>query len=151
MSQLKNLAHEIEVSYKPLSMESPIISSMEKAYEFIQKLYSPKTIALREQFIVVYLNQSNRVIGTFPLSVGGITSTVVDIRIILSVALKIAAVNIILSHNHPSGNNKPSRADELLTQKCKQACEFMDIKLLDHIIITPVYGCYYSFAESGDV
>lgn len=146
--QIKN-AHEISVSYKGICPNSPQITSMENAYEFVYKLYSETTIGLQEQFFVVYLNQTNRVIGTFLLSKGGITSTVVDIRIMLSVALKIASVNIILSHNHPSGNIKPSRMDESITEKCKQAAELMDIKVLDHFIITPEYGRYFSFAGNG--
>ena len=82
------------------------------------------------------------------MSTGGITGTVVDIRLLLSVALKTAATGIILAHNHPSGNLKPSEADKELTSKIKKASEYMDIKLLDHLIIAPE-GKYLSFREDG--
>ena len=81
------------------------------------------------------------------MSVGGITGTVVDIRLLLSVALKTAATGIRLAHNHPSGNLKPSEVDKELTNKIKKASEYMDIKLLDHLIITK--NEYFSFAEDG--
>jgi DNA repair protein RadC len=81
------------------------------------------------------------------MSTGGITGTVVDIRLLLSVALKTAATGIILAHNHPSGNLKPSEADKELTNKIKKASEYMDIKLLDHLIISS--DSYLSFSEQG--
>ena len=79
---------------------------------------------------------------------GGITGTVADIRLILAVALKSAATGIVLAHNHPSGNVKPSAADLELTKKIKDAAAVMDIRLLDHIIISP-WGEYFSFADEG--
>ena len=82
------------------------------------------------------------------MSTGGITGTVVDIRLLLSVALKTAATGIIIAHNHPSGNLKPSEADKELTNKIKKASEYMDIKLLDHLIIVPE-GKYLCFTEDG--
>ncbi len=98
--------------------------------------------------MAMYLNRSNRVIGVYHMSTGGITGTVVDIRLLLSVALKTAATGIILAHNHPSGNLKPSEADKELTNKIKKASEYMDIKLLDHLIIAQE-GKYFSFNEDG--
>jgi DNA repair protein RadC len=81
------------------------------------------------------------------MSTVGITGTVVDIRLLLSVALKTAATGIILAHNHPSGNLKPSEADKELTNKIKKASEYTDIKLLDHLIISS--DSYLSFSEQG--
>lgn len=100
-----------------------------------------------EVFGVLFLNQANRVNHFEIISQGGITGTVADPRIILRKALEEEAVNIILCHNHPSGNLKPSRADEELTQKIKEAARFLDIKVLDHIIVSE--QGYFSFADEG--
>jgi DNA repair protein RadC len=100
-----------------------------------------------EVFGVVFLNRSNRVNHFEIISKGGITGTVADPRIILKKALEEDAVSLILCHNHPSGSIKPSRADEELTQKIKEAARFLDIKVLDHIIVSELG--YYSFADEG--
>jgi DNA repair protein RadC len=94
------------------------------------------------------LNNSNRVIGTQKISKGGINATVVDTRLILGTALKSLSTGIIISHNHPSGNREPSENDKQLTSKLKNACNLLDIKLLDHIIVTPDDG-YFSFADES--
>ena len=101
----------------------------------------------QEVFGVVFLNRSNRVNHFEIISKGGITGTVADPRIILKKALEEDAVSLILCHNHPSGSIRPSRADEELTAKIKEAARFLDIKILDHIIVSE-YG-YYSFADEG--
>ncbi len=100
-----------------------------------------------EVFAVLFLNQANKVNHFEIISEGGITGTVADPRIILKKALAENAVNIILCHNHPSGSLKPSRADEELTQKIKEAAKFLDITVMDHIIVSE--AGYYSFADEG--
>lgn len=100
-----------------------------------------------EVFGVLFLNQGNRVKGFYILSQGGITATVADPRVILKRALEEEAVSLILCHNHPSGSLKPSRADEEVTLKVKEACRYFDIRLMDHIIVSE--EGYYSFAEEG--
>ena len=100
-----------------------------------------------EVFGVLFLNQSNRINDFSILSQGGITATVADPRLILKKALEEEAVSIILCHNHPSGNLKPSRADEELTRKICEACRYFDIKVLDHIIVSE--EGYFSFADEG--
>ncbi len=100
-----------------------------------------------EVFGVVFLNRANKVNHFEIISKGGITGTVADPRIILKKALEEDAVSIILCHNHPSGNLKPSRMDEELTMKIKEAAKYFDIKVLDHIIISE--EGYYSFADEG--
>ncbi|MBL0136163.1 MAG: DNA repair protein RadC [Chitinophagaceae bacterium] len=100
-----------------------------------------------EVFAVIFLNRANRIIHFEIISRGGITGTVADPRIILKKALEEEAVSIILCHNHPSGNLKPSRADELLTQKIKEAALLLDMRVLDHIIVSEMG--YYSFADEG--
>lgn len=100
-----------------------------------------------EVFAVIYLNRAGKIISFDIISEGGITGTVADPRVILKRALEKNAVGIILSHNHPSGSLKPSKADETLTQKIKEAARFLDIEVLDHVIVSE--AGYYSFADDG--
>ncbi|MFT4851375.1 MAG: DNA repair protein RadC [Sediminicola sp.] len=100
-----------------------------------------------EEFWIIYLNNSNKVLQTSQLSKGGITGTLVDIRLALKNALQLGAVALILSHNHPSGTLKPSQADISLTKKLTKAGEILDIKVLDHVIITE--KAYFSFADEN--
>jgi len=90
----------------------------------------------REVMYAIYLNNSNRVKGIFRASEGGVSGTVFDQKVILGIALKSLSSGLILVHNHPSGNTKPSTADIKITEMIKRACEYMDIRFLDHIIIT---------------
>lgn len=100
-----------------------------------------------EVFAVVFLNRGNKIISFQIISSGGITGTVADPRIILKKALEEGACSIVLSHNHPSGNLKPSSADEELTEKIKKAANYIDIKVMDHIIVSD--EGYFSFADEG--
>ena len=100
-----------------------------------------------EVFAVLFLNQANKIKNFKIMSKGGITGTVADPRIILKQALDEGATSLVLSHNHPSGNLNPSRADQELTQKIKQAASYFDIKILDHIIVSD--EGHYSFADEG--
>lgn len=143
------IAAEIEVSYRPAISDKPIIKTALDAYTVLKPFFPVNLIALKEIFVVLYLNRSNRVIGVYELSSGGITGTVADIRLILGIALKVVATSLIISHNHPSGNLTPSKPDEILTSKIKEAAKFMDIQLVDHIIFSPTVGMYYSFADEG--
>lgn len=102
-----------------------------------------------EVFAVLFLNRANRIMHFEIISSGGITGTVADPRIILKKALEEDAVSLILCHNHPSGNLKPSRADQELTSKIKNAARYFDIHVLDHIIVST--DGYYSFADEGDI
>jgi DNA repair protein RadC len=101
----------------------------------------------QEVFGVLYLNRANRINHFEIVSEGGITGTVADPRIILKKALEQNAVSIIVCHNHPSGNLQPSRADEQLTQRLKEAAQLLDIHMLDHVIVSE--QGYYSFADEG--
>ena len=100
-----------------------------------------------EEFWVLYLNNSNKVLAKHQLSKGGFTATLVDVRLLYQKALKLSAVGIIVSHNHPSGKLRPSKSDIELTNKIKEAGVTLDIKLLDHLIITE--KMYFSFADEG--
>ena len=102
---------------------------------------------LHEEFWVLFLNRANRIISKQQISTGGMSGTVADPRMIFKAALDQKALSIILCHNHPSGNLKPSKADEEITEKIKQAAGYFDIKVLDHIIVSD--EGYYSFADEG--
>lgn len=140
---------EVELVYKTKvkPSERPKINTVKECYKLLKELWNEDTIEMQEEFKVMLLNRANKVIGVYEASSGGLTGTVADPRLILAVAIKSLAVSIILSHNHPSGNLKPSRADEELTQKIKVAASYHDIKVIDHIIITS--EGYYSFADEG--
>ena len=138
---------EIKISYHPDRGDKPVMKSSVDAYNFFKGFFMADTICLQEQFAVMYLNRANKVLGVTILSKGGISGTVVDIRLTLSVALKCAATSILLCHNHPSENLKPSKNDEDLTDRVKQAAELFDIRLADHIILTS--ESYYSFNDMG--
>ena len=141
---------EIKISYKNRVTSSNLtkISASSDAAKILFETWDNDTIELHESFKIMLLNNSNIVKGIYEISSGGITGTLVDIRIIFAVVLKSLSTSIILAHNHPSGNLKPSEADKRLTSKIKQASELLDIKLLDHLIITPSQE-YFSFADDG--
>ena len=140
---------EIKVSYKPKLMEGPKITSSLSAYEQLKAFYPKDTISLQEHFVILYLNRANNIIGGYHAFTGGITGTIADIRIIMGVALKSMACGMIISHNHPSGTLKPSAADKELTQRINEAGRMLNITLLDHIIVSPYEGSFYSFADEG--
>ncbi|MCZ6595348.1 MAG: DNA repair protein RadC [Bacteroidetes bacterium] len=118
------------------------VTSSESVFELLQPIIGDLP---HEEFWVVYLNNANKVLQTQQLSKGGITGTIVDVRLTMKTALQLGAVGIILAHNHPSGTLKPSNADKQLTTKLKTAGESLDIKVLDHLIITE--KAYFSFAD----
>ena len=100
-----------------------------------------------EEFWVLLLNRSNKIIEKIKISQGGVSGTVTDIKIILKQAIEKLASSVILCHNHPSGNRNPSKADDSITNKLKQGSELLDIQVLDHIIIADLE--YYSYADEG--
>ena len=102
---------------------------------------------VHEEFWILYLNRSNKVISRMKLSQGGVSGTVTDVRIVMKKAVELLASGIILCHNHPSGNLNPSESDTKITHKIKEAGSLMDIQLLDHLIISD--KDYYSFADNG--
>jgi len=140
---------EINLVYKSKVKASarPLVTSSGSAYEILLQAWDENKIEFVEQFKVLLLNRANKVLGIYEVSTGGITGTVADPRLIFVAALKSNSCSMILSHNHPSGNLKPSRQDEELTFKIKQAGELLDIKVLDHLIVTN--EAYYSFADEG--
>jgi DNA repair protein RadC len=126
------------------SREKPVVSSSADVASYLQSLLRDHR---HEVFAVLFLNRANKINHFQIISEGGITGTVADPRVILKKALEEDAVNLILCHNHPSGSLKPSRADEELTRKIKEAATYFDIKVLDHLIVSD--DGYYSFADEG--
>ena len=126
------------------TLELKKITSSKAVFEIMQPIIGELP---HEEFWVLYLNNSNKVIYKSQLSKGGITGTVVDVRLIFKTALENNATSIILTHNHPSGKLQASDADVAITKKLKLAAEQLDIKVLDHIIITETD--YYSFQDEG--
>jgi DNA repair protein RadC len=150
MNSKNDQLQEIMISYKPvdgLDNVTAINTSLD-AYKHLIKFYDANTITCQEQMVVMYLNRSNKPIGVIPLFRGGLTVTVVDIRLIIGIALKSLTSSIVVSHNHPSGNKTPSNEDKVLTTRLKDACRLLDLTLLDHLIVTPD-GNYLSFADEG--
>ena len=126
------------------ALEKKKISSSKSVFELMQPVIGELS---HEEFWIIYLNNSNKVIFKNQLSKGGITGTLVDVRLVLKQALEVGATGLILAHNHPSGTLKPSQADKQLTQKLKNAAESLDIRVLDHLIITE--KAYFSFADEN--
>ena len=118
------------------------ITSSKTVFETMQPIVGELS---HEEFWILYLNNSNKIIKKNQLSKGGITGTLVDVRLVLKTALEYGATSLILCHNHPSGALKPSQADKDITQKLKKGAQSLDIKVLDHLIITE--QSYFSFAD----
>jgi len=135
----------LELGKRHGNSELPIFPKITSSHDAYMVLKSIIGDLEHEEFWALFLDNSNKVMNKHQVSKGGITSTVVDIRLIFKKAITSGAVSIILAHNHPSGTLKPSRLDIKLTDKFKSASEIMDIKLLDHLIVTD--KSYFSFAD----
>ena len=126
------------------AVELKKITSSKIIFEIMQPILGELP---HEEFWIIYMNNSNKVISKSQLSKGGITGTLVDVRIVFKTALEIGATALILCHNHPSGTLIPSDADKQITRKLKVAGDSLEIKVLDHLIVTET--SYYSFADEG--
>ncbi|WP_334055679.1 RadC family protein [Polaribacter sp. P097] len=126
------------------ALEKPKITSSKAVFNLMQPIIGDLE---HEEFWVLFLNNSNKVLAKNQISKGGLTATVVDIRLLFKRAIELASVGMIVCHNHPSGKLEPSQADKQLTEKVKRAGATLDIKLLDHLIITEKW--YFSFADEG--
>ena len=147
MKEFKSKLREVTAVYKSnQDINNVKISSSNDVNNYIRSVY-PVSIDIREAMLVLLLNNSNRTLGYSIASIGGITGTLVDVRLVLRDALLTQSTGLILIHNHPSGTLKPSQSDINITNKVKKAAELMDIKVLDHLILTE--DSYYSFADDG--
>lgn len=140
---------EIRVSYSHKVKESdrPRITSAQDAVDVLRAKWKKNRIQYVEECKVILLNRANGVLGVRAISQGGQSGCIVDPKIIFAIALKANASSLILTHNHPSGNLKPSEADIRLTHKMKEAGKFLDLPMLDHIILTS--ESYLSFQDEG--
>ena len=141
-------AAEITIQYKP-ALSSDMMHTITKssdAYEIFKSTWS-ENISYIEEFKIILLNSSNKVLGVSKISEGGICGTIADPRLVFQRALLANATAVILAHNHPSGNLKPSQADINLTKSLQNAGAFLEIRVLDHIVVTE--NGYYSFADEG--
>ena len=140
---------EVSLIYrsKVKASERPKVKCSRDEFELLINSWDLDTIEHVEEFKMLLLNRANTVLGIMKVSKGGISGTVTDVRIILQAAIKTNASGIIACHNHPSGNLNPSETDTNITKKIKEACDIMDIQLLDHLVIDP--DDYYSFADNG--
>lgn len=143
---MENVIAEIQVSYSTNSRVRQQITTSYSAYEVLQSSWYSGRMELQEEFKVLLLNRANHVLGIYNLSKGGVSSTIVDLKLLFGVVLKANASNIVICHNHPSGKLAPSDADIEITNKIKEACKLLDVHFFDHIIISHLG--YYSFAEN---
>jgi DNA repair protein RadC len=140
---------EIEITYrtKVKACDRPIVRQSSDAYQLFEHSWNENQIRLIEEFKIMLLNRANKVLGIVSISTGGMTGTVADPRLIFAAALKCGACGIMLCHNHPSENLKPSQADIDLTQKLVNGAKLLDIRILDHLVISP--EGYFSFCDEG--
>ncbi|MCK0160652.1 RadC family protein [Allomuricauda sp. F6463D] len=141
------IAAALEMGRRRRMEDTSKITKIKSSHDVFELLYPLIGELQHEEFWIVYLNNSNKVVHKAQLSKGGITGTLVDVRLVLKQALELGAVGIILAHNHPSGTLKPSTADRQITNKLKIAAEALDIKILDHLILARHQ--YISFADKG--
>lgn len=141
---------EIDLIYKSKvrPRDRPTIKSSKDAFDILISAYDKNKIELVEQFFALFVNRANKVLAIYCVSSGGITGTVADPRLIFSAGLLLSAVGCLICHNHPSQNPRPSEADIELTKRMKAAGELLEIKLLDHLIITDNEG-YFSMTDHG--
>ena len=140
---------EVKLTYqtKQKASERPKINDSKTTYDLLLKCFDADTIELKESFKVLLLNRANKVLGVMNVSDGGITGTLVDTRLVMQSVILSNATQIVIAHNHPSGNLIPSVQDGFVTSRIKKACDLLDVELLDHLIITP--ESYYSYADEG--
>jgi len=135
---MKNIISEIKIKYLPkkLNNGNVKIGNSDDAYQILLNHWNKDTLELQEEFKVLLLNNSNEVLGIYEMTRGGMTATLVDIKLLFAVALKSCATAIVTAHNHPSGKLKPSASDISIYQKIKNAAKLLDIQYLDNLIIT---------------
>lgn len=140
---------EVQLTYRTnvKPADRPQVTCSADAFQVFRQYWSGN-IEMIEECYLILLNRSNRVLGIMPISSGGLSSTIIDTRLVYAAAVKTLASSIIIAHNHPSGHLRPSQADIDLTQSLKKAGEALDIPLQDHLIIAPGSG-FFSFADDG--
>lgn len=143
----KDVVPEIKVRYNRGKKFLGIVKDSREVVTFLRQVYERNKLQMQECFIVLFLNSRHEIIGYYKHTMGGITGTMADLRIIFATALASLSTSIILSHNHPSGSLLPSKMDEELTKRITEAGKLLDIRVNDHIIITKDH--YFSFADES--
>ncbi|MCF2496765.1 JAB domain-containing protein [Dyadobacter chenhuakuii] len=140
---------EIELIYKTnvQASQRPKIESSKDAYNVLIQSWNSDRLEFIEEFKILLLNNASHVLGIFEVSKGGISGASADVRIVFAAALKANATGIILAHNHPSGQLVPSDADKYITENMRKAGELLNIRVLDHLIVTA--EGFYSFSDNG--
>ena len=144
----KSKISEFSLKYTKTDIQKTKVTTSESASNVIRKFYFDD-INIYESFFILLLNRANNTTGFAKISQGGTAGTVVDIKIIAKYAVESLSSAVIICHNHPSGDKRPSDADLNITRRIKDALLLLDVKLLDHIIITE--NDFYSFADNGDL
>ena len=144
---------DVKISYQPKvkSCKRPVMKTPSDIYRMLidNEVFPSDTIEYKEYFKVILFNTANRVLGVTNISEGSTTQVSVDVKHIMQAAILSNATGLVLVHNHPSGNCKPSCSDDFITKNIKEACKLMNILLLDHLIICPEN--YYSYADEGKI
>jgi len=138
---------QLKIKVKATKGDEFYIKNSDDVVKVLRSIFNADTMLWTEEFMVVCLNRAHKVIGYYKVGAGGFAGVVCDVKVIMTMALQSSASAIIVSHNHPSGNLKPSESDKSMTDKINSACKLLDITLLDHIIITENNS--YSFADNG--
>lgn len=147
MNLHNNYVNEIALSYTPTQQRRVKIKGSRSAHRVLRKLWDQSLINIQEQFYVLLLNNANEVVGFRCIATGTITSCQLDMKILFGLACKSLSCAIIVAHNHPSGKTQVSKEDIITTRRIEHAAALLDIRLLDHIIITP--SSYISLADLG--
>lgn len=145
---MKKKAVEYKISATKQDFSIAKIKSAEDAFKYAKQFYFDD-INIFESCFIILLNQANNVMGFAKISQGGLSSTVVDVRLIAKYAIEVLATSVMIVHNHPSGDVKPSYQDDKLTEMAKQGLLFLNIRLLDHLVISE--DKYYSYADEGRI
>ena len=151
MKTYKSIVPEIRLRTKQGDLLKCQLCSSLDGYKYFRNIFELDQLDVREEFIAVFINRANNTVGYYRVGVGGMTSVVVDIRLLFRAALECGATGMIVAHNHPSGNLKPSREDDKITLKIKEAGTMLDIMLMDHLILTSDKDNYYSYADDGKI
>ena len=144
---------EVKLVYvtKVKPSERPSIRTSKEAQSILFQSWAPDDIEHVETCKMLLLSRSNKVLGITTVSKGGVSGSLMDMKVVFQYALKANACGVIIAHNHPSGNVTPSESDLKITRKIKEAGDILDIQLLDHIILTPEEDVYTSFADEGHI
>lgn len=149
MKYFKKTVCELVPQYnKNNAVQSAKITSATNVAEYARNIW-PVDVNHREAMIVLLLNRANNIVGFSTISIGGVHATVADVKIVFQTALLANSSAIIIIHNHPSGALNPSKSDDIITNKIKNAGEILDIPLLDHVILTE--DSFYSYADEGKI